>query len=354
MDHPRFYRDKLLQVSGSNRFAVDEVLQNSFGFFSRSRDQTSGFKRAASAGHALGEEELNKFLDARNGADVLTLHVEEQRARHWIFTRSNRFERRRDAGDICNLQGVTVLIVEAQTEDADRVRVALQACKRLGVVAGDLYDNVLADIEAGIFGSVSRKLGSFAAGNENLFLEDFTGAVVGCRDCESNRLIGKRRIDVLPRLIGVVDQLAIYRDLRGDRLENMHRLEGEVRLVGAGREDNAIIAELDFEDLVHAGLVAGFNLGSPDAARGIGDVDRVVARTLAELTQPTTGTAGTNDRRLELGECVANLFSDDAGEWQHGRGASDLNRVARLRPCGGSDGGDCNGSRGCREGKLLH
>src|SRR5690606_29240668 len=113
--------------------------------FSWLRDKTSGFEEATSARHAFGEVVFGIFGEARNGADVLALHVEEQRTADRIFTRGNGFERWRNAVDGRNLEGVLVLVVERQAEDADGIGVGGQAREGLGVVTGDFDNNVLTE-----------------------------------------------------------------------------------------------------------------------------------------------------------------------------------------------------------------
>src|SRR5690606_24465658 len=107
-------------------------------------------------------------------------------------------------------------------------------------------------------------------------------------------------------------------------LVDVDRLEREIALVGAHGEDDAVIADLDLVDLADAGGVAGLDLAGTDAARGIGDVDGVGADALAELAQAARRAARTDDRRLELGESLAELFGHDAGEGQDGGRAGDL------------------------------
>src|SRR5690606_10862423 len=157
----------LLKFSSGEGLAVRKILQNRSRLLSRGRDQTSAFKRTAGACHAFGKEELDILFDARNRTDMLALHVEEQRARHGIFTGGDGLQRRRYTGNGGNLERVAVLVVEAQAEDANGVRIALKTSKRFGVVAGDFHHNVLTDGEAGFFGSVSRKLCSFTTGGKN-------------------------------------------------------------------------------------------------------------------------------------------------------------------------------------------
>src|SRR5690606_8526266 len=123
---PRPLQD-LLYVGSRKGLALAEPGENLTDLFGRSRDHARAFKRATQAGHLLGQEELDIFLDARDDADVLALHVEEQRTRNRILACGDGLERRRDARHGGDLQRVAVLVVEAQAKDADGVRVGLQA-----------------------------------------------------------------------------------------------------------------------------------------------------------------------------------------------------------------------------------
>jgi hypothetical protein len=68
----------------------------------------------------------------------------------------------------------------------------------------------------------------------DLFLEHFTGAVVGARDGQRDRLVGERGVDLGPGGVGVVDQLAVDRDLGGDGLvDTSDRGQGEVWAIGS-------------------------------------------------------------------------------------------------------------------------
>src|SRR5690606_37872122 len=107
-------------------------------------------------------------------------------------------------------------------------------------------------------------------------------------------------------LVRIGDHLAVNGDFSGDRLEHMDGLEREIALAGAGGEDDAVIAELHFEDVADALAVAIVDLGLGDAARCVGDVDRVVAHALAELAKAAAAAAGAHDRALNSGKALPN------------------------------------------------
>src|SRR5215217_1428132 len=129
--------------------AAHEVLlgfersQNFSGLFGRLRDQASSFEGATGARDAFRQEELNVFFDARDGADVLALHVEEQRAGDRVFASGDGVVGRNNAVDGRNLEGVLVLVVERQTKHADGVGVRGQASQGLGVVGREIDNNVM-------------------------------------------------------------------------------------------------------------------------------------------------------------------------------------------------------------------
>src|SRR5690606_10847224 len=126
----------------------------------------------------------------------------------------------------------------------------------------------------------------------------------------------------------------------GDRLEDVDRLKGEVALVGAGREHDAVITDLDFANVVHADAIARLDFLDADATRRIGDVDGVLADALAELAQAARRAARTDDGGLELGESLAEFLGDDAGERQDGGRTGDLDNVARLGRSSAKRGGE--------------
>jgi hypothetical protein len=76
---------------GSYCAPASKAGENFGGLFGRLRDQASGFERAADARHLVGQEELDKLLEARDDADVLALDVEEQRTARPDTRRQRRF-----------------------------------------------------------------------------------------------------------------------------------------------------------------------------------------------------------------------------------------------------------------------
>ncbi len=181
---------------------------------------------------------------------MLTLDVEEQRTRYRILAGADGLQARRHAVDGGHLQTVTVLVIEAQTEDAHRIGLGIQSRQGLGVVTGDLDD---ATVAAQVVAGIALDLGvTVAAGVQHLLLEDLTRAVVGGRDDQYDLLVGQIGVDLGPAGIGVGDQLAVLGDLGGGSGEDVLRGQSELTAVGARGEDDAVIAEHDLEHLVDA------------------------------------------------------------------------------------------------------
>ena len=74
------------------------------------------------------------------------------------------------------------------------------------------------------------------------------------RDVGGDLPVGESRVDFLPGLVRVGDELAVLRHLGGQRQVDVLRLEAEVGALGVGGEDDAVIAELDFDDVLDAVL----------------------------------------------------------------------------------------------------
>ncbi len=87
--------------------------------------------------------------------------------------------------------------------------------------------------------------------------------------------------------------------------------------LGVGHND-AVIADLDLDDLLDAILETGFAFGGFDRPGGVGDVRMFDAHAGAEELKPAAGTGGFDGRRLELGG-FAELFGNHGGEGVHGR-----------------------------------
>jgi hypothetical protein len=158
--------------------------------------------------------------------------------------------------------------------------------------------------------------------------------VVRARNGEHDRLVRERGVDLVPGLVRIVDELAVDRNLRGDRLVDEQRGQGEIGLRGG--EANTMPSKPNWISRMSVTPLAvhRFALAVLDLARGIGDVDGVLADAFAELLEATARATRTDDRGLELGERGAEFFGDDRGERQDGRRAGDLDGVTRLRKGG--------------------
>src|SRR5690606_23955282 len=204
-------------------------------------------------------------------ANVLALDVEVERAADRVFTSGNGFQRRHDAVHGGNLQRVAVLVIEGETKDANGVGISGQAGEGLGVVTRDFHHDVLTESGFDVLvGEACWQTGGFGAGGDNPFLEDFTGAVVGARNGQCDRLVRQRCVDLVPGLVGIVDQLAIDRNLGGNGLEHLNRGQGEVSAIGGRGKDDAIKAELNFTDIGHASSGAGFAFAVAHRAGSVG------------------------------------------------------------------------------------
>ena len=185
------------------------------------------------------------------------------------------------------------------------------------------------------------RAGILAAVSEDLLFEDFARAVLFARDVGGDFNVRKRRVDFRPLLVRVGDELAVDDDFSGQSEVEILRLELQVGIAGVGRENDAVIADLDFLDFGDAGCLAGFELRVLDRARGVGDVDRVRAYALAEFLEAAAGAARLNDRGLEVRERFAEGFGNDLRIRQNRGGAGNLDLVA-------GSGSACEGD-GCNQ-----
>ena len=112
------------------------------------------------------------------------------------------------------------------------------------------------------------------------------------------------------------------------------------------REHDAVEADLHL-DRGHAGGLAGLELAVLDAARGIGDVGRVLADAFAEELDAAAGAGRFHDRGREAA-CLAEALGNRGGEGEDGRGADDANLVAGNGSAGKTGRCDGNG-RGAGE-----
>ena len=131
-------------------------------------------------------------------------------------------------------------------------------------------------------------------------------------------VVRKRRVDVLPGLVGVGDQLAAcVRQFLGegpeDALGRQCELGGFLR-VG---DHDAVETNLDLDDFLHAVLLAGLVFTLLDRARGIGDVRIGRADAGAEQLEPAARAGRFHDRGLELAD-LAELLGNRGGEGING------------------------------------
>ena len=219
-----------------------------------------------------------------------------------------------------------------------------------GLVGGLLLGRVVGALGLGEEELVSA--GSLGASVQHLLLEHFARAVLLARDVGDDRPIGESRVHFLPGLGGVRDESAVLRHLGGEGEVEVLRLESPVVRLGVDGEDDAVIAELDLDDLLHAVLGAIGDLFFLDLARGIGDVDGGVAEALAELLDAGAGAAQLDDRGLEVAVGLAELLSHDVGVGQNGRRAGDLDLVAGDSRASERYRAD-NGRRRCARDELC-
>src|SRR3546814_4006496 len=120
--------------------------------------------------------------------------------------------------------------------------VGVGASVRFGVVSVDIYRNAIGaqghatgfgSIFFTVVGSLQRLVRAvfFAASDDDLRVENFTGAMLGARDESQYRLLGQVCANVLPGLGGIVDQLAVLQDLGSQSTVPVGRGEGVFRTV---------------------------------------------------------------------------------------------------------------------------
>ena len=163
--------------------------------------------------------------------------------------------------------------------------------------------------------------------------------MLGAGDEGHDRLCRQVRVHVRPVGGGVGGHHAVHDDLTGQRQEHVLRGQREIGAVDVAGKDDAVIAELDLDDIGDAIGLAGLDFRVLDLAAGIGDIDGIFAHTFAELLQP-----GRRPATFDHGGREAGIFGKglghDIGIGQHGRGPRDLNLITRGgdRGRGGDDG----------------
>ena len=100
----------------------------------------------------------------------------------------------------------------------------------------------------------------------------------------------QRRVDFVPHLVGVVDQLAVLvRHLLGERHENLLLGELTVGARDSACESQAVKTNLDFNDIGDAVLHTGFKLGFLDGTRCVGEIRVISTGTGTEQLEATAG-----------------------------------------------------------------
>src|SRR6056297_1379800 len=255
-------------------------------------------------------------------------------------------------------------MVSGEGEHADAVGVRVDARQRLGLVAVDVHGLAVgAHVEAGILGvvlghaSVHHRLhraGFFTADQQNLLLEDFAGAVLGAGDEHGDFRVGQIAVELGPAVVRVGNDLAVLEHLRADGVEDVGRLEfGEGGAGLLAGEHDAVIADAHFYDVGHAVIGTGLDLFFADGARGVGNVDGVLANAFTEALEARGRAARFDNRCREIG-VVAKKLGHDRGVGQNGGRAGDLDVVAgsgaACSQSGQSSGG--NGGFEKRHGLL--
>src|SRR5690606_8456027 len=136
------------------------------------------------------------------------------------------------------------------------------------------------------------------------FLERVIGAAGRRRTEDRDADRGEGGVDVLPRLRGV--RLAI--GIGGERLVDVFLGQLETGAARRFAQRDAVDADLDFDDVLDAVRRATVEFLLLDPARGVGDIGRVAADTLAEALETAAGAGRVDFRHLvagRLGEFLA-------------------------------------------------
>ena len=268
------------------------------------------------------------------------LDVEVEGPRHGVVAGGDGLELGCDAVNEGALELVHVLVEEAEPEDPERVRVGLELLHDEVVVlarldVGAVLADGVADRLVGLLVLLLHRLDEvegLAAALEAELGEGVAGAGGRGRAEDHDLAIRKRVVHVLPGLVGIRDQLLAarrVRNLAGEGEEDVATADfHHVRLPGV-REHDAVVADLDLDDVGDAVLVAAVHLGLLDAPRGVGDVGVVDTDPGAEELEPTARAGGLDRGGLEF-RALPELLRDDGGERIDGRRADDADVVAGL------------------------
>ena len=145
-------------------------------------------------------------------------------------------------------------------------------------------------------------------------------------------LLGQAAIDVAPHLVRVGNQLVAalgIGHILGQSQEELLELQLHRLGVFAVRQHDTVIADLDFDDLLHTIAGAGLFLGGLDGSGSVGNVGSFHAHARTKQFETAAGARGLDFRRLEL-PALAELFRHHGGERIDRRGADDTDVIPRL------------------------
>ena len=126
-------------------------------------------------------------------------------------------------------------------------------------------------------------------------------------------------IDLIPRRIGVGDEGPVRaRHFLGDRQIDVIALEAVVGRIARRGDDQAVVADLDFNDIGNAVGPAERELRGLHPTRGIGDVRGVGADALAEGLNAAAG-AQRFDARRGAARGAGEILGHAGGEGEDGR-----------------------------------
>ena len=198
------------------------------------------------------------------------LHIKEQRTRHRILARRNRFSRRRNAAHCRHFQLVLIVFIKGQAKDADAVGVGINASESFGIIAIDINRTaILTHIEARIFGIIFRhtrghhgfhSTGNLATLEQHFVLKNFACSVLCAGNKGHDISRWKLTIEVSPLLMRIFDNRTAYKNLGAKCIENISRLESSVSWsVNLAGKDNTVIPDAHFDDVSYPSFGAGFD-----------------------------------------------------------------------------------------------
>jgi len=314
------------------------------------------------ADRLLADEFVDIFRDARDGSDVLSLHVEEERSRNRIRARRDVVEARLDAIHEASANAVTVLVEEAVAKDSERRRVCDELLYDEVVVFASLHVGaVLANrVTDPLVGGLVRLLERFdlgeglAASLQREFVERVAGSRSRGRTEDFDLDIRQRGVDVFPGDVRIGgESTARGGNFAGQSEEDLLQREIDRTRFLRASDRNAVVSNLDLGDFQNPVFLAEFDFGGLDPPRCIGDIRGFHPRTRTEELEAAARPSAFDDRSLEGGR-APELFRDNGREGVDGRGSDDPDLVARrgvARPQrnAGKGQNDYRGSARCHE-----